>query len=90
MKHLLSIFSVQVNKERSDQHNIETGVGQGSILSPTLFSIFINEYRKLLALPGAMGPCSILKTHYLLPKEAWLWFRLVRNSFENFKHLEYF
>jgi hypothetical protein len=36
-------FYVQVNKERSEQLNIETGVGQGSILSPTLFSIFIND-----------------------------------------------
>ena len=36
-------FYVQVNKERSEQLNIETGVGQGSILSPTLFSRFIND-----------------------------------------------
>jgi hypothetical protein len=45
-------FYVKVNSNTSDLFCIETGVGQGSILSPTLFSIYINDIEKLTTFPN--------------------------------------
>ncbi len=36
-------YSVRVNSLTTDRFDIELGVKQGSVLSPTLFSIFVND-----------------------------------------------
>jgi hypothetical protein len=36
-------FKVRVNNSHSKSHSIQTGVPQGAVLSPILFSIFIND-----------------------------------------------
>ena len=45
-------FFVKLNNYKSDMFNIETGVGQGTILSPTLFSLYINDITKLNEYPN--------------------------------------
>ena len=51
-------FYVSINGTDSELYKIKTGVPQGSILSPTLFSIFINDIP--LSLPNYSNLSSVL------------------------------
>ena len=47
-------FQVQMNLSYSEIKNLENGVPQGSILSPILFSILINDLPDVLSCSAAL------------------------------------
>ena len=65
-------FMVKIENQNSNVYSIETGVPQGAILSPTLFSLFINDILQLNEYPNQ-------NIHSLLFAEDLLQFNMDKN-----------
>ena len=55
-------ISVKVNSKFWDKTDIVNGIPQGSVISPTLLNIFINDITKALKANGKVGETSALNT----------------------------
>ena len=55
-------IAVNVNGQFSDKTDIINGIPQGSVISPTLFNIFINDITKALHAKGKVGETAKLNT----------------------------
>ena len=58
-RHNRSI-SVKANGQFSDTTDIINGILQGSVISPTLFNIFINDVTKAVNADEEAGECAAL------------------------------
>ena len=59
-----TISNVKVNKLYTDWFSINSGVRQGDTLSPTLFSLFINDLAKEIKAAGMVLLWVMIKYRY--------------------------
>ena len=71
-KTIMSMYTsakafVKIYQETTDEVDCDKGLRQGCILSPTLFSIFINEIANKIEEFGRHGVQPVSYTHLTLP-----------------------
>ncbi len=76
-------IQVRVGSSLSERENLERGTPQGSVISPTLFNIIINDYAKIVSAKDS----GIVVSQFADDSSEWLIGNHLNDNFESTKSL---